>query len=73
MEITGTDIPAFVSLRLQEEFAGVVRRAVVDDRRECRRVEGRFKHKWVDKWEYLMMLCRYIHLKPVKAKLVTRP
>ena len=35
--------------------------------------EGRFKHRRVDQWEYLMILCRYIHLNPVKAKLVTRP
>ena len=35
--------------------------------------EGRFKHKCVDKWEYLMVLCRYIHLNPVKAKMVARP
>jgi len=35
--------------------------------------ESRFKHKCVDKWEYLMMLCRYIHLNPVQAKLVARP
>ena len=35
--------------------------------------EGRFKHKRVDKWEYLLILCRYIHLNPVKARLVTRP
>lgn len=35
--------------------------------------EGRFKHKLVDKWEYLIVLCRYIHLNPVRAKLVARP
>jgi len=35
--------------------------------------EGRFKYKRVEKWEYLMMLCRYIHLNPVKAKLVAKP
>lgn len=35
--------------------------------------EGRFKHKCVDKWEYLMALCRYIHRNPVKAGLVARP
>ena len=35
--------------------------------------EGRFKQKWVDKWEYLIVLCRYIHLNPVRAKLVARP
>ena len=35
--------------------------------------EGRFQQKWVDKWEYLIVLCRYIHLNPVRAKLVARP
>ncbi len=36
--------------------------------------EGRFKHKRVDdKWEYLMVLCRYIHRNPVKAGLVAKP
>jgi putative transposase len=35
--------------------------------------EGRFKHKRVDKWEYLIVLCRYIHLNPVKARLVANP
>ena len=35
--------------------------------------EGRFKHVHVDKDEYLVHLCRYIHLNPVKAHLVSRP
>ncbi len=35
--------------------------------------EGRFKHVVVDRWEYLIHLCRYIHLNPVKANLVSRP
>ncbi len=35
--------------------------------------EGRFRHKCVDKWEYLITLCRYIHRNPVKAQLVSRP
>ena len=34
--------------------------------------EGRFRHVWVDREEYLAHLCRYIHLNPVRAKLVTR-
>ena len=34
--------------------------------------EGRFRHVWVDREEYLTHLCRYIHLNPVRAKLVTR-
>jgi len=35
--------------------------------------EGRFHHKRVDKWEYLVTLCRYIHRNPVKAGLVSVP
>jgi putative transposase len=35
--------------------------------------EGRFKHKCVDKWEYLIVLFRYIHRNPVKAGLVAKP
>jgi REP element-mobilizing transposase RayT len=35
--------------------------------------EGRFRHVWVDREEYLVHLCRYIHLNPVKAKLVSHP
>ena len=35
--------------------------------------EGRFRHKCVDKWEYLVTLCRYIHRNPVKARLVSKP
>ncbi len=35
--------------------------------------EGRFRHVHVDRDEYLVHLCRYIHLNPVKAHLVSRP
>jgi putative transposase len=35
--------------------------------------EGRFKHIWVDRGEYLIHLCRYIHLNPVKAGLAAQP
>jgi len=35
--------------------------------------EGRYKHVLVDKEEYVVHLCRYIHLNPVKAGLVTSP
>lgn len=34
--------------------------------------EGRFKHKLVERDEYLIHLCRYIHANPVKAGLVTQ-
>jgi putative transposase len=35
--------------------------------------EGRFKHVLIDEQTYLMQLCRYIHLNPVKAGLVQKP
>lgn len=35
--------------------------------------EGRLRHAWVDHDEYLIHLCRYIHLNPVRAKLVPSP
>jgi REP element-mobilizing transposase RayT len=35
--------------------------------------EGRYRHKCVDNWDYLMILCKDIHLNPVKAKLVNKP
>jgi len=35
--------------------------------------EGRFKHVLIDREEYLVHLCRYIHVNPVKARLVARP
>jgi REP element-mobilizing transposase RayT len=35
--------------------------------------EGRFRHKHIEREEYLIHLCRYIHLNPVKAQLVQRP
>ncbi len=35
--------------------------------------EGRFKHIWINREEYLVHLCRYIHLNPVKAGLVKSP
>ena len=48
------------ALNLQQERTGAL-------------FESCFKHKCVDKWEYLIMLCRYIHLNPVKARLVSCP
>lgn len=35
--------------------------------------EGRFKHILIDKDNYILHLCRYIHLNPVKAELVAAP
>ena len=35
--------------------------------------EGRFRHVHVDRDEYAIYLCRYVHLNPVEAGLVARP
>ena len=35
--------------------------------------QGRFRHIRVDRDEYVMHLCRYVHLNPVVAGLVSRP
>ncbi len=42
-------------------------------RRKGTLFEGRFRHVHIDREEYLIHLCRYIHMNPVKAALVTRP
>jgi putative transposase len=35
--------------------------------------DGRYKHVLVDREEYILHLCRYIHLNSVKAGLVSKP
>jgi len=60
------------------KFVGVLFNAYVQavNRQEGRSgtlFEGRFRHAWIDREQYLTHLCRYIHLNPVKARLVTRP
>jgi putative transposase len=60
------------------KFMGVLFNAYVQavNRQQARSgtlFEARFRHARVDREEYLIHLCRYIHLNPVKAKLVTRP
>lgn len=42
-------------------------------RRKGTLFEGRAKSVLVDTNEYILQLCRYIHLNPVKARLVTHP
>ena len=59
-------------------FIGVVFNAYVQavNKQRGRRgplFEGRFRHVWVDREEYLIHLCRYIHLNPVRARLVETP
>jgi REP element-mobilizing transposase RayT len=66
-----TDAP--LSKFLQVLFNSYVQALNIQQGRTGTLFEGRFKHKCVEKWEYLIILCRYIHLNPVKAKLVARP
>lgn len=59
-------------------FIGVLFNAYVQavNRQQGRKgplFEGRFRHVCVDREEYLIHLCRYIHLNPVEAKLVKAP
>ncbi len=59
-------------------FIGVLFNAYVQavNRQQGRRgplFEGRFRHAHVDREEYLVHLCRYIHLNPVQARLAKAP
>ena len=59
------------------KFINVLFNAYVQDvnQRQGRKgtlFEGRFRHVWVDREEYLVHLCRYIHRNPLKAGLVAR-
>ncbi|MBI5942976.1 MAG: transposase [Chloroflexi bacterium] len=58
---------------MQVLFNAYVQALNIQQERTGTLFEGRFKHKRVDKWEYLMVLCRYIHRNPVKAGLVEKP
>jgi REP element-mobilizing transposase RayT len=58
---------------MQVLFNGYVQALNLQQGRTGTLLEGRFKHKCVDKWEYLIVLCRYIHRNPVKAGLVAKP
>jgi REP element-mobilizing transposase RayT len=66
-----TDEP--LSKFMQTVFNSYVQALNIQQHRTGTLFEGRFKHKCVDNWDYLITLCRYIHLNPVKAGLVTNP
>jgi len=66
-----SDIP--LSKFMQVLFNTYVQALNLQQRRTGTLFEGRFKHKCVDKWEYLIVLSRYIHRNPVKAGLVAKP
>jgi REP element-mobilizing transposase RayT len=66
-----TDVPL-------SRFVAAVLNAYVQalNRQQGRRgplFQGRFRHAWVDREEYITHLCRYIHLNPVQANLVAVP
>jgi putative transposase len=65
---TGTPLSKFINVLFNAYVQAVNRQ----QGRKGTLFEGRFKHVWVDREEYLIHLCRYIHLNPVKAKLVSR-
>jgi putative transposase len=58
---------------MQVLFNSYVQALNLQQRRTGTLFEGHFKHKCVDKWEYLIVLCRYIHRNPVRAGLVKKP
>ncbi|MFH2037801.1 MAG: transposase [Chloroflexota bacterium] len=66
-----TDKP--LSKFIQVLFNAYVQAVNIQQERTGTLFEGRFRHKCVEKWEYLMILCKYIHLNPVKARLVNQP
>ena len=66
---TDTPLSRFINV-LFNGYAQAVNR---QQNRKGTLFEGRFRHVWVDREEYLVHLCRYIHLNPVRAKLVSRP
>ena len=66
-----TDEP--LSKFMQVLFNAYAQAVNIEQERSGTLFEGRFRHKRVDKWEYLVMLCRYIHRNPVKARLASKP
>jgi putative transposase len=58
---------------MQVVFNAYVQALNLQQRRSGALFEGRFRHARVNTWEYLVILCRYIHLNPVRAGLMTRP
>jgi putative transposase len=54
-------------------FNAYVQAVNIQQKRKGTLFEGRYKHIRIDRWEYLIHLCRYIHRNPVKARLATKP
>jgi len=66
-----TDTP--LSRLISAVFNAYVQAVNIQEERSGTLFEGRFRHACVDKERYLVHVCRYIHLNPVKAKLVRKP
>jgi putative transposase len=64
-----TDIP--LSKFINVTFNAYVQAVNLQQGRSGTLFEGRFHHVCVDRYEYLIHLCRYIHNNPRKAGLVT--
>jgi putative transposase len=62
-----------ISLFMQTLFNAYVQALNRIRKRRGPLFEGRFKHVLVSEQNYLLHLCRYIHLNPVKAGLVRMP
>jgi len=58
---------------MQILFNSYVQALNIQQERKGTLFEGRFKLTCVEKWEYLIILARYIHRNPVKAGLVAKP
>ncbi|MCL5958107.1 MAG: transposase [Chloroflexi bacterium] len=66
---TGEPLSKFINLLFNSYVQAVNRQ----QSRKGPLFEERFRHVLVDRNEYLVHLCRYIHLNPAKAGLVSRP
>lgn len=58
---------------IQTVFNAYVQAVNKQHRRKGTLFEGRSKHIHIDREEYLIHLCRYIHLNPVKSELAETP
>jgi len=66
-----TDVP--ISKFINVLFNAYVQAVNRQQNRSGTLFQGRFRHVCINREEYLVHLCRYIHLNPVKAGLVESP
>ncbi len=67
----GGDVP--VSKFVNSTFISYTQAVNIQQQRSGTLFQGRFKHRRVEKQEYLLHLIRYIHANPVVAGIVERP